>query len=212
MNTNDLISALAADARAREAPIGRALALALGAGALVSLALFLTLIGPRPDVMNAVHTVRFDLKFVDTLAWLTPSLLLALRLARPEASPGALVAWLFAPLALLIVGVGVELSVTPRAVWMTRLVGTNWYHCLSIIPLLSIPPLGALIAALRNGAPSYPALTGALAGAAAAGAAATMYAMNCTDDSPLFVVTWYPLATLVVVSVGALAGRRWLQW
>ncbi len=212
MNTNDLISALAADARAREAPIGRALALALGAGALVSLALFLTLIGPRPDVMNAVHTVRFDLKFVDTLAWLTPSLLLALRLARPEASPGALVAWLFAPLALLIVGVGVELSVTPRAVWMTRLVGTNWYHCLSIIPLLSIPPLGALIAALRNGAPSYPALTGALAGAAAAGAAATMYARYCPDDSPRVVVTWSPLATLVVVSVGALAGRRWLQW
>ncbi len=55
-------------------------------------------------------------------------------------------------------------------------------------------------------------MTGALAGAAAAGVAATMYASNCTDNSPLFVVTWYPLATLIVVLAGALAGRKWLRW
>ena len=52
-----------------------------------------------------------------------------------------------------------------------------------------------------------PALSGALAGASAAGIAATFYASNCTDDSPLFVATWYPSATLIVVSVGAVAGR-----
>ena len=65
---------------------------------------------------------------------------------------------------------------------------------------------------MREGAPQYPALSGALAGAAAAGVAATIYASNCTDDSPLFVASWYPLATLVVVAAGALAGRRFLQW
>jgi hypothetical protein len=96
--------------------------------------------------------------------------------------------------------------------WMTRLVGTNWMHCLMLIPLLSIPPLVALILALREGAPRHPALTGALAGAAAAGVAATIYATNCTDDSPLFVASWYPLATLIVVAAGALAGRRFLSW
>jgi len=95
---------------------------------------------------------------------------------------------------------------------MTRLIGTNALHCLTLIPLMSIPPLTALIVAMRAGAPSHPALTGALAGAAAAGAAATIYAANCTDDSPLFVASWYPLATLVVVAAGALAGRKWLQW
>jgi hypothetical protein len=41
---------------------------------------------------------------------------------------------------------------------------------------------------------------------------ATIYATNCTDDSPLFVATWYPLATGAVAALGALAGRRWLQW
>ena len=77
---------------------------------------------------------------------------------------------------------------------------------------MSIPPLGALIAALREGAPRYPMLTGAMAGAASAGVAATIYASNCTDDSPLFVASWYPLATAIVVVAGAWAGKKWLQW
>ena len=55
-------------------------------------------------------------------------------------------------------------------------------------------------------------LTGALAGAASAGVAALLYASHCPDDSPLFVATWYPLATLICMGVGALAGRRFLAW
>jgi hypothetical protein len=51
-----------------------------------------------------------------------------------------------------------------------------------------------------------------LAGAAAAGIAATLYASNCPDDSPLFVASWYPLATLLVVAIGAVAGDRLLRW
>jgi len=80
------------------------------------------------------------------------------------------------------------------------------------LPLFAIPPLAALIAALREGAPRYPGLTGALAGMAAAGVSATIYATNCTDDSPLFVATWYPLATGIVALAGFFAGRRWLRW
>jgi len=65
---------------------------------------------------------------------------------------------------------------------------------------------------LRSGAPRSPGLTGALAGAAAAGIAALFYASHCPDDSPLFVATWYPLATLICMGAGALAGRRFLAW
>ena len=212
MKTSDLISSLAADTRTPTRPLAQRLGMAFGAGALVSLALFVAMVGPRPDVMSAMHTVRFDLKFLDTLALLAPSYFLCLSLARPETGPSVLFAWLAAPLLLLLVAVGVELAVVPRELWMTRVIGTNWYHCLTIIPLLSIAPLGAMISALREGAPRSPALTGALAGAASAGVAATIYASNCTDDSPLFVVTWYPLATAIVVGVGALTGRRWLRW
>jgi hypothetical protein len=102
--------------------------------------------------------------------------------------------------------------VTPADLWAVRLIGGNAMHCLTLIPLMAIPPLAAVIFAMRAGAPRYPTLTGALAGAAAASVAALIYATNCPDDSPLFVATWYPLATLIVAAVGALAGRRWLQW
>ena len=156
--------------------------------------------------------MRFDLKFLDTLAVLAPAFFLCLRLSRPEAAPAAILAWLLAPVMILGAAVAMELAMVPSAQWGAKMVGSNSMHCLSVIPILSIPPLAALIFALREGAPRYPALTGALAGAAAAGVAATIYASNCPDDSPLFVVTWYPIATGVVVLVGALAGRRWLAW
>ena len=84
--------------------------------------------------------------------------------------------------------------------------------CMRMIPLLAAPMLAALIVALRAGAPLHPALTGALAGAASAGVAALLYASHCPDDSPLFVATWYPLATLICAAAGALAGRRFLAW
>jgi hypothetical protein len=42
--------------------------------------------------------------------------------------------------------------------------------------------------------------------------AATFYASNCTDDSPLFVATWYPLAIGIVVLAGYVAGSRCLRW
>jgi hypothetical protein len=212
MKTSDLIAALAADGPARSPSLRGRLALAVGVGALVSFALFMIAVGLRPDIASAVHTVRFDLKFVDTLALLLPSALLCLRLSRPDAGPGALAAWLAAPLLLLAGAVATELVIVPPSLWMTRLVGDNWLHCLTEIPWLSIAPLAALIVALRAGAPRHPALTGALAGAASAGIAATVYATRCTDDSPLFVATWYPLATSIVVAVGALAGRQFLRW
>jgi hypothetical protein len=158
MKTADLIAALAAEPPPPPLRLGRRVTLALVLGAAISAALFMTALGPRADFDAAAHTMRFDLKFVDTLALLLPSALLAVRLLRPEARAGALVAALVAPFVLLGGAVIVELVVTPADLWMTRLVGTNALHCLTLIPLMSIPPLTALIVAMRAGAPSHPAL------------------------------------------------------
>jgi hypothetical protein len=92
------------------------------------------------------------------------------------------------------------------------MVGVNARLCLTLIPLLAIGPLACLLAALRQGAPSSPGLAGAIAGLAASGIAATFYAAHCTDDSPLFVMTWYLIAALIVTSAGYLIGRRLLRW
>jgi hypothetical protein len=80
------------------------------------------------------------------------------------------------------------------------------------IPLLSLAPLAALLAALRSAAPQSPARAGAAAGLLAAASGATLYAFHCFDDSPLFVATWYVLAAALVVLLGALLGRRLLRW
>jgi hypothetical protein len=55
-------------------------------------------------------------------------------------------------------------------------------------------------------------LAGAVAGLAASGIAATFYASNCTDDSPLFVLLWYPIAIAIVTAVGYILGKRLLRW
>ena len=212
MRTSEFIAALTADPVPEPIRLGRRVAAALVIGLVGSVALYVLLLGPRPDIAAACGTMRFWLKFVDSFAFALPMLLLTLRLARPDAKPRALALWLAAPFILLAAGVVVELLVVPQGEWLSRLMGSTAMHCTITIPMLAAPVLAALIVALRAGAPIHPGLTGALAGAAAAGVGALVYASSCPSDSPLFVATWYPLATLICMGVGALAGRRFLAW
>jgi hypothetical protein len=212
VKTSELIAALAADPIPEPIRLGRRVAAALAVGFLGSLAIYVLMLGPRPDMAAASGSMRFWMKCVDSVAFALPSILLTLRLARPDAKPRALALWLLAPFVLLAAGVIVELAIVPQSAWMPRLMGANAMHCTITIPMLAAPILVALIVALRAGAPLHPSLTGAMAGAAAAGVGALVYASSCPDDSPLFVATWYPLATLICMGVGALAGRRFLAW
>ena len=93
-----------------------------------------------------------------------------------------------------------------------RAIGTNSRLCVVSITALSIAPLAALLFALRAGAARSPALAGAAAGLLAGGLAATLYAMHCFDDSPLFVTLWYIPAVALVASMGAASGSRLLRW
>jgi hypothetical protein len=212
VRTSELIAALAADSVPEPIRLGRRVAVALVLGLVGALAIYALLMGPRPDIAEAARTMRFNLKFVFAFAFALPSLFLMLRLARPDAKASTLALWLLAPLILLAAGVIVELVLVPQSEWLARLVGHNSMFCTRMIPLLAAPILAALIIALRAGAPPHPTLTGALAGAASAGVAALIYASHCPDDSPLFVATWYPLATFICMGAGALAGRRFLAW
>jgi hypothetical protein len=212
VKTSELIAALAADPAARGPNLSTRFFLALGVGALVSACLFMMAIGPRSNFVVSLLSLRFDLKFVDTLAFTLPAAMLCLRALRPDARVNALGFALLAPAILLAAGVIAELILVPPDAWGAKMIGSNSLHCLTVVPLLSIPPLAALLLAMRTGAPQNLRVAGALAGAAAAGIAATLYAANCPDDSPLFVASWYPLATLIVVAVGAFAGDRLLRW
>lgn len=211
MDTDRLIRTLAADAAPRR-PVGLWLTAALLLALPVAALILLSSIGLRPDIRSAMRTPLFDLKFVVTLALAIPALAISLHLSRPEATLHGRGWWLLAPLVILALGAAAEMAMPGRPPMGARWMGHNAMLCLSVIPLLALPILAAALLALRQGAPSRPALAGAVAGLLSAGLAATLYAAHCIDDSPLFVATWYTLATALVTAIGALAGARWLKY
>lgn len=212
MDTEQLLRTLAADNSHRARPVGQVLMLALLAAAPVSLLIFFAEFGVRPDVMTAMKNPFFDLKFAVTLALAISAVAVALHLSRPEASLRGFGWYLLIPAGLLAAGIGGEMMMPQRAPMMTRLIGNNSKYCMTAIPAMSLPLLIAALVGLRHGAPARPALSGAIAGLLSAGLAATLYASHCTDDSPLFVATWYTLAVALVAAVGALVGSRVLKY
>jgi len=208
METDQLIRTLAADNAQRERPVGFVLAMALLAAAPVSVAMLFAGLGVRPDFMTAMRNPFFDLKFVVTLALAIPVIAISLHLSRPEASLRGWKWLLLIPVGLLLAGIASEMMMPQRLPMMTRLVGNNSRLCMTAIPLMSLPLLVAALIGLRHGAPTRPAVAGAIAGLLSAGLAATLYASHCTDDSPLFVATWYTIAVALVTAIGALAGSR----
>jgi hypothetical protein len=212
METDQLIRTLAADNAHRARPVGFVLAMALLAAVPVSVAMLFAGLGVRPDFMTAMRNPFFDLKFVVTLALAIPAIAISLHLSRPEASLRGWKWLLLIPVGLLFAGIASEMMMPQRLPMMTRLVGNNSRLCMTAIPLMSLPLLVAALIGLRHGAPTRPAVAGAIAGLLSAGLAATLYASHCTDDSPLFVATWYTIATALVTAIGALAGSRVLRF
>jgi hypothetical protein len=212
MRTEDLINVLVVDLTVSKVRFRQTLVAAIAIGSIIAAIALSFSIGVRPDIGQALRTPRFLFKFVFSLSLATTTAGLLWRLARPGVPAGAWAwAWLAAPV-LLLGAVMVELIVMPASTWLPRLVGTNAGFCLMLIPFLSIGPLACIMLALRQGAPTKPGLTGAVAGLVAGGIAATLYASHCNDDSPLFVATWYSLAVGIVAFVGYVAGSRFLRW
>lgn len=210
MRTEQLLSALVADRPAKR-PLGRSLLLALVAGGAVSLVVFFLTLGVRPDIGPALDTWRFDLKVAMVLFGLVLAIGFCLDCARPD-MPRHPLRRLLPLLAVMAAALAIELGSVPESAWWSRLVGSNAMICLPMVPILSLAPLGAVLLILRRGAPASPALAGAAAGLVAALSGASLYAFHCFDDSPLFVATWYTLAVLAMMAIGALAGRRLLRW
>jgi hypothetical protein len=212
MDTDQLIRTLAADNTHRPRPVGFVLMLALLAAAPVSLLIFFAELGVRPDVMTAIHNPFFDLKFAVTIALAISAIAVSLHLSRPEASLRGFGWWLLVPAGLLAAGISGEMMMPQRVPMMTRLVGSNSKICMTAVPAMALPLLAGALIGLRHGAPSRPAVAGAIAGLVSAGLAATVYAAHCSDDSPLFVATWYTLAAALMAAIGALAGSRMLRF
>jgi hypothetical protein len=212
MKTDDLISAIVQDGLLHRPSVAMRVTGALTAGGLVAGVLFVHMLGIRPDIANALQTWRFPTKVLITVVSFAAALWASAQLARPDADRRKALFALALPMALLAVAMGCELLQSPAATWAARAVGSNSRLCMMSILGLSLAPLAALLVALRTGAPSSPALSGAVAGLTAGGLGATLYAIHCFDDSPLFVALWYAPAVVLVALVGSGIGYRLLRW
>jgi hypothetical protein len=212
MDTDDLIKALAADT---ERPAVSLLSVWWGAAslaiALAAVVFFMTL-GPRPDFAAAAETPRFLFKFVVAIILAVSAFGVARSLSRPEETWDKAAPYLAAAPALMAAAVIMELLVLPQSEWSAKLIGTNSIACLTFIPLIGIGPLVIFLLALRLGDPTRPALAGTVAGLLAGGIAAAFYAAHCTDDSPLFVATWYTIAIAGLAFIGAAGADRFARW
>ena len=210
MNTENLIHALVTDGSRPVIPIGRTLLRALGVAiVLAELSLFIR--HPRVDIVEAFSTARFVFKLILTLALAASSAVVLVDAARPVSAPRRRWAVILAPL-LLAGGVIAELMAVPSPAWPATLIGHNAAQCLLFIPLISLAPLTCLLLALRGGAPEHPSSAGAAAGLLAAGIGATVYALTCPNDSPLFIAAWYSIAIAIVTAASASIGRILLRW
>ena len=213
MKTEDLISQLAGEpVAAARGGVERRAVTGLGIGFLIALALFLPVLGPRPDLMEAVQRPIVAVKMILPLLLGPVALLLALRSARPTtpAPAGVKALWLWPAVALALFLYA--FATTAPGARAVAFLGHSIPICLPAIVVLSAPILIGLFRALKDGAPTRPARCGALAGLAAAGFATALYSTFCNEDSPLFYAVWYSLGIGIVTAAGAVAGGRYLRW
>jgi hypothetical protein len=211
MKTDELIRTLAADTMQGPKLRSKLMVLLLPALAIAALALWLTL-GFRPDLGSALLTPISAARFVLAGVLGFTACHIALTLARPEGHMTARL-WPLAAVAGAALGLVVwSFATTAQDARQMATVGKTIATCLVTIPLLSILPVGALLYTLRQGATTAPARAGFVAGLAGSGLSAAIYALHCTEDSPLFYVTWYGLAIATVALVSALMGARMLRW
>ena len=211
MKTEELIAAMAADSRTEPPPklvLWPALALALVA-AMVSLKLSL---GFRDDLLQSLVEPVAAMRYLLTAALGLLGMRLALVLARPEGRRLARIWPVMVPVVAALGLLGWAYASTPADGRQMALVGKTMVTCLVTIPLLSVLPVAAIFLALRRGATTAPAFAGFAAGIGGSGLAAMIYAMHCTEASPLFFVTWYGVAIAGVALASTLIGSRVLRW
>jgi hypothetical protein len=211
MKTDELLRTLAADTtppRPLRTTLLYGLVPALGA---TLLAVWVVL-GVRADLAQSVFEPLSVARFVLTGAVGLVGLRLVLLLARPEGHMRARL-WPLAVLGLIALALLAYAYVTtPAEARQMAIVGKTITTCLLAIPLLALLPVASIFVMLRNGAPTAPRLASGVAGLAGGGLAAAVYALYCTEDSPLFYVTWYGLAIAVVAVTASLIGPRFLRW
>jgi hypothetical protein len=213
MKTDDLIAALSTGIESvPPRAVGSRLLLGLGLGAAVSAAVMVLWLGLRADLMPAMMTGPFWMKFAYVLAVAVLGFGLIDRLARPDGEGGVFGPLILAPLGMMIALALYQLVGEPHSVRMQLMMGVSYQVCDRNIVILSLPIFAGLFWGLRTLAPTRLTQAGAAAGVLAGAAATLIYAFHCTESAAPFVAIWYTLGIAATGLLGALLGRLLLRW
>jgi hypothetical protein len=211
MKTDQLIHTLAQDLPTPPASVQATLRYTLPIVTAVLLVGWLAAAGLRADLLSTglrPTLIKLGLGGLLTAA----GLIGVLQLSRPETHWIKPARWLAIIPAFACLAAGAEWLALGTDGWHMRLLGKGQLVCLLVVPSLAVVPLIGVLAALRQGASTRPKAAGAFAGVTAAGIAIVAYGLFCTENSALYIGTWYLLASCIAGIVGALAGRFALRW
>lgn len=213
MKTEALIRTLAADT-ILDRRVESVLTPTLLFGGLASIALLFVFLGPRPDIADAYARAVVLLKPLLGVSLAGTALAALVASTRPADSVTPRLAAVAVAPGLAALSLIWALLTLPTAGWFSAFLGQpgSIVQCLLALPLLSLPLLIATLVALRRGASLRPRLTGGLAGVFAGGLGVVVYAVACTEDSPLFYAIWYAAGVTFVGLFGAFMGPRVLRF
>lgn len=211
MKTETLIERLAQTPAPRQTA-GQLFAKAILVGGLIAMALTMSALGPRHDVMSAMQGWHYWAKFAYPLALAATSFLVLARMAKPGVAVNYRYIWIALPL-LFIAGLGLwQWMVMPDNQHAHLFFGHSWRLCPLLIVLVSAPVFAATIWALRKLAPMKPVTTGAVAGLFAGALGAWIYAFHCNESALVFISVWYTAGIAAMSAIGAATGRWLLKW
>jgi hypothetical protein len=211
--TDDLIERLAGDLK--PTPKGAAttrLVLGASAGAAISAAAVVAMLGLRPDLGAATEKAMFWAKLAYPLALAALALWTVERLARPAGRGAGRFGWVAAPVLALAGLAAWQLAQAAPDARMPMLMGRSARVCPWLILGFSLPPLIGLVWAVRGLAPTRLRLAGAAIGVAAGGASAAAYAFHCDEMAAPFLAVWYTLGIGGAGVIGWLLAPRLLRW
>jgi hypothetical protein len=213
MKTDELVAMLSANVEpVGGGRVGRAISIAVTAGAVIALGMTLVALGVRADLTTTRAVLFLSLKLAFAMAVFGVAARYLTKLARPGAERGISPLTIILPFAAIALFGVIGLSGAPSSHWNRMILGDEWLECLLSIPIIAIVPFAITIYAVRRAAPTNLVRAGAVAGLVSGGISAMAYALHCTDDSLPFVAVWYGGTIVLCTLAGAAFGPRLLRW